>query len=344
MNRVPVSSSRSKSRSTTSTAKRDRASRASFGVPHSATVSKSVSETSNRRRPSRNNMWSSSSNSRMRFIFNRSRALFRLLRQSRQFQDERTSRLLWIVPQVSAERSHESARQIESQPGLIGALLQGLKDLLPRRDSRTAIGEADRNGIGSHGNGNLDRLFLRRLQHTLAVLHQVQQNLKQAVTIRLHARQLFGYFPFQLDIGLLANRLKDDSQIGENFFQVHTAWIQRPHALLEFERSDLAKRLHQRSQRFEILIASERPLANQVFVHHADGAAHIPHLVRDSRDQNTRPGEKLLQTGLLALAQVFGCIDEQGREPGTSRSAVSGKEDVRKKGLAIFTLAARLHF
>ena len=78
-------------------------------------------------------------------------------------------------------------------------------------------------------------------------------------------------------------------------------------------------------------------------MYHADGAANISDLVRYRSHQNPRSGEKLLQAGLLAFAQMLGSINGHCRKPRSGRRAVRGKEHVSQENLAIIPLAASLH-
>ena len=48
-----------------------------------------------------------------------------------------------------------------------------------------------------------------------------------------------------------------------------------PDALFEFERGDAAEGFNKRTEGFEVLIAGERSVAYEVFMHHADGAATL---------------------------------------------------------------------
>ena len=79
--------------------------------------------------------------------------MLREIRRGGQLQDERTSRILRIMPEIPAERSHERARQIEAQSSCFRALLQGLKELVTGGDSRAIVGKADGNSIRFSDNG-----------------------------------------------------------------------------------------------------------------------------------------------------------------------------------------------
>ena len=114
-------------------------------------------------------------------------------------------------------------------------------------------------------------------------------------------------------------------------------------ALLQLHRGDLVESFHQRAQRFEVLVAAERAVAHQVFVDHADGAAHVAHLVGNRAHQDARAGQQLLEAGFLALAQFLGGVHHQRGQARSHGRLVGGEEDVRQEHLAVLVLAAALH-
>src|SRR6202034_1371520 len=133
------------------------------------------------RRPSRNSTSSSSSKTFRRCILT-----FSKLRCGYQFQDERASRVSRVVPQIAPKRSHESARQIETQTRRVRALLQRLKDLLIGRKTGPGIREPDADSVRLCCGGDVDHLLPGRIEGALAVLRKVQQDLHQAVSVRLY--------------------------------------------------------------------------------------------------------------------------------------------------------------
>ena len=102
--------------------------------------------------------------------------------------------------------------------------------------------------------------------------------------------------------------------------------------------------LDQRAQGLEILVALQGAAADQVLVNDGDGAADVADLVGNRSHQNPRAGQELLQVGLLALAQLFGGIHDQGGQARAHGRLVSGKEDVGEEDRAVFPFAAALHF
>src|SRR5262249_8046538 len=131
------------------------------------------------------------------------------------------------------------ARKIQTEARRLGPFLKRLEDLLTRRDSGPAVGKTNRDYIGSGGNGNIDRLSGCRFEGPLAILGQIQQNLQEAMSIRMDEWQLGGNRPAELDFGFFAHRLQHDSKIGEEFMKVYAAGLGSCGALLEFERRNL---------------------------------------------------------------------------------------------------------
>jgi len=78
-------------------------------------------------------------------------------------------------------------------------------------------------------------------------------------------------------------------------------------------------------------------------MHHTDSAAHISHLVRNGRDENARSGKNLLKARFLALSQMVRCINDQGGQARSGRSAIRRKKYVSQEHLARIALTARLH-
>src|SRR5580658_8560397 len=134
MNWLPWSSPKSKSSSTRSTGVPASASSASAEVPQLPAISKSGSDASRRLRPSRNRMWSSSNNSRIGFMWDGLHGA-----GDGQVDDERAARRGGIVAQFAAERAGEGPREIQAQPGGLGAPLEGLEQRLRRGDAGAGV-------------------------------------------------------------------------------------------------------------------------------------------------------------------------------------------------------------
>src|SRR5271157_6192850 len=155
-----------------------RTSSASPDVPQLPTISKSGSEARRRLRPSRNSTWSSSSSSRMRSLFACPSIILLMRTGDRQVDHKRTSWRRRIVAKIAPKGPHESARKIEPEPRGIGALLEGLKELVDGADARSRVGDSDRHDALAFADRDIDSLQVGALQGPLAVLGEIQKNLQ----------------------------------------------------------------------------------------------------------------------------------------------------------------------
>lgn len=211
----------------------------------------------------------------------------------------------------------------------------------------SAAGVAETDGdspiLADCGDRELPQTFPRH--RSLAVLCQIQQYLQQALPVRPNQRQTRLDFDRQPDVLFPKGGFHNDAILFEQRRQIDAARLIRHLAKIHggnfFERED------QVPQRLEILtlrqIRGERRAFRQIRMGHRDGSAYVPDLVRNGADQNSRSGQKLMQTQLFAVPQIFGTIHHHRRQPGSRAGAVSGKPDIGEENFTVLPSPPALH-
>src|SRR6185312_5979877 len=173
-----------------STGSRSSTASASATVPQVAAMRKPGSASSSRPRLSRNRLWSSISSIRigcgMGFPGGACVCVLLVSRaghDTRELDDKTGAGRFRLIPKISPEGAHESAREIQAKSGGLGLMLERPEETLGMGHPAAGIGEANGDALVLRGGDNR-KLAHRLVPHrALAVARQVEEHLQQALAI-----------------------------------------------------------------------------------------------------------------------------------------------------------------
>src|ERR1700761_5528333 len=182
------------------------------------TSSRPDSASSRRARPSRKRVWSSTSSN----LILCSICPIATSHDGCNFHNKDGAFTARLPAQISSERTHERARQVEAQAGGFRVLLKGLEEYLRMFDAAPIVADRNQDALFFRYDGNVYPGISLIAQYPFAVLGQIQKDLHQAMGVCPDRGQLAGYFPRYFDIVLAEGGAADNPELIEKGLQVES--------------------------------------------------------------------------------------------------------------------------
>ena len=220
--------------------------------------------------------------------------------------------------------------------------MHGLKKIVQRGDTRPGVAEPYR-GLSVVGPGrDIDPLDLRVGEGPpafFARLRSTWRRLWRSAQTKGSDRGTSQLMATSASLQYGSSTMRASSRISVRLTALASM------VLVLFSRSREAIRLRaprRALQGFEVLVLSEIASVGQILMDHGDGAADVSHFVRNGSDEDPRSCHKLFEAALRRSLRLRGVRHEHGKARPLGR-AVSGKEDVGEKDVAVVSFSVTLH-